>query len=97
MSEDEIGKLVTAAKMNLCVGARVLIGASAALRHGTKQPQKLKEGDALYWSIATAVEGYQSGFTFSRWRGVTGCDGYDFLVPSETRGNVAQRHRGIFR
>src|SRR4029077_7811559 len=49
MSEEEIGRLVSAgfAKMNLRGGALVLLGASAALPHGSRQPQKLKEGDVV--------------------------------------------------
>jgi len=47
MSQEDIAHLIEAgfAKMNLHGGALVLLGASAALAHGTLQPQKLKEGD----------------------------------------------------
>jgi Xaa-Pro dipeptidase len=65
MSEEEIGKLVSAgfAKMNLRGGALVLLGASAALPHGTKQPQKLKEGDVVLIDGGCSVDGYQSDVT----------------------------------
>ena len=65
MSEEEIGKLVAAgfAKMNLHGGALVLLGASAALPHGTKQPQKLKEGDVVLIDGGCSVDGYQSDVT----------------------------------
>jgi len=62
MSEEEIGRLVSAgfAKMNLRGGALVLLGASAALPHGSRQPQKLKEGDVVLIDGGTTVEGYES-------------------------------------
>ena len=65
MSEEEIGKLVSTgfAKMNLRGGALVLLGASAALPHGTKQPQKLKEGDVVLIDGGCSVDGYQSDVT----------------------------------
>src|SRR2546429_8360471 len=49
MSQEDIGKLVEGgfSKMSLHGGALVLLGASAALPHGTIQPQKLKEGDVI--------------------------------------------------
>lgn len=43
-----------------------------------------------YVAIETARPA--SSFTFSSEWGITGYDGYDFLVRGETRGNVAQRH-----
>jgi Xaa-Pro dipeptidase len=65
MSEEDIAKLVTSgfAKMKLRGGALVLLGASAALPHGTKQPQKLKEGDVVLIDGGCAVESYQSDVT----------------------------------
>ena len=65
MSEGEIAGLVTAgfAKMNLRGGALVLLGASAALPHGTKQAQKLKEGDVVLIDGGCLVEGYESDVT----------------------------------
>ncbi len=65
MSKEEIGKQVEAgfAKMELHGGALVLLGASAALPHGTIQPQKLKEGDVVLIDGGCAVEGYQSDVT----------------------------------
>jgi Xaa-Pro dipeptidase len=65
MSEEEISHLVTAgfAKMNLRGYALVLFGASAALPHGSRQPQKLKEGDVVLIDGGTTVEGYESDVT----------------------------------
>lgn len=65
MTEEDIAKLVSAgfAKMKLRGGALVLLGASAALPHGTKQPQKLKEGDVVLIDGGCSVEGYQSDVT----------------------------------
>src|SRR5256884_7309115 len=49
MSQDEIGGLVEAGfkKMGLQGGALTLIGASAALPHGTIKPATMKEGDVV--------------------------------------------------
>jgi Xaa-Pro dipeptidase len=65
MSQDDIGKLVEGgfAKMGLRGGALVLLGASAALPHGTIKPQKLKEGDVILIDGGTGVEGYASDVT----------------------------------
>jgi Xaa-Pro dipeptidase len=65
MSEQDIAGLVSAgfARMNLRGGALVLLGASAALPHGTKQPQKLKEGDVVLIDGGCSVDGYQSDVT----------------------------------
>lgn len=65
ISQEDIGKLVTAgfSKMDLHGGALVLLGASAALPHGTIKPQKLKEGDVILIDGGCAVEGYQSDVT----------------------------------
>jgi Xaa-Pro dipeptidase len=65
MSQTDIDQLVTSgfAKMNLRGDALVLIGASAALPHGSKQPQKLKEGDVILIDGGTKVEGYDSDVT----------------------------------
>ena len=65
MSQEEIGRLVEAgfSKMGLHGGALVLLGASAALPHGTLQPQKLKEGDVVLIDGGCAVDGYQSDVT----------------------------------
>src|SRR5258706_443985 len=65
MSQDDIAHLVEAgfAKMNLHGGALVLLGASAALPHGTLQPQKLKEGDVVLIDGGCGVEGYASDVT----------------------------------
>ena len=65
MTQEEIAALVSAgfAKMNLRGGALVLLGASAALPHGTHQPQKLKEGDVVLIDGGCTVEGYESDVT----------------------------------
>jgi Xaa-Pro dipeptidase len=65
MSEDQIAQLVNAgyAKMNLRGYALVLLGASAALPHGSRQPQKLKEGDVILIDGGCKVEGYESDVT----------------------------------
>jgi len=65
MSEQEIARLVSAgfSKMELRGGALVLLGPSAALPHGTKQPQKLKEGDVILIDGGCTVEGYESDVT----------------------------------
>jgi Xaa-Pro dipeptidase len=65
MSQEEIGQFVEAgfSKMGLHGGALVLLGASAALPHGTLQPQKLKEGDVILIDGGCTVEGYESDVT----------------------------------
>ncbi len=65
MSQEDIGKLVEGgfSKMGLHGGALVLLGASAALPHGTIKPQKLKEGDVVLIDGGCAVESYQSDVT----------------------------------
>jgi Xaa-Pro dipeptidase len=65
MSQDEIGQLVEAgfSKMGLHGGALVLLGASAALPHGTVQHQRLKEGDVVLIDGGCAVDSYQSDVT----------------------------------
>jgi Xaa-Pro dipeptidase len=65
MSQEEIGKLVEGgfSKMGLRGGALVLLGASAALPHGTIKPQKLKDGDVVLIDGGCAVEGYESDVT----------------------------------
>jgi Xaa-Pro dipeptidase len=65
MSQEDIGKLVEGgfSKMGLHGGALVLLGASAALPHGTIKPQKLKDGDAVLIDGGCTVEGYESDVT----------------------------------
>jgi Xaa-Pro dipeptidase len=65
MSEKTIGDLVNAgfAKMNLHGEALVLLGAAAALPHGSKRPQKVKEGDVVLIDGGCSVDGYQSDIT----------------------------------
>lgn len=65
MSEEEVARLITAgyAKMNLRGYALVLFGTSAALPHGSRQPQKLKEGDVVLIDGGCTVDGYESDVT----------------------------------
>src|ERR1700674_6077327 len=65
MSQEEISYLVEAgfSRMGLHGGALVLLGASAALPHGSLQPQKLKRGDVVLVDGGCAVDGYQSDVT----------------------------------
>ena len=65
MSEQEIAALVNAGytKMSLRGYALVLIGASAALPHGSNQSEKLKEGDVILIDGGCKVEGYESDVT----------------------------------
>jgi Xaa-Pro dipeptidase len=65
MSQEDIGHLIEAgfSKMGLRGGALVLVGASAALPHGTIKPQKLREGDVVLMDGGTAVDGYPSDVT----------------------------------
>ncbi len=65
LSEEEISRMVTGgyAKMNLRGYALVGIGASAALPHGSRQPQKLKQGDVVLIDGGCLVEGYESDVT----------------------------------
>jgi Xaa-Pro dipeptidase len=65
MSQDDIGRWIEEgfAKMNLQGGALVLIGASAALPHGSIKPQTLKAGDVVLIDGGTKVEGYESDVT----------------------------------
>ena len=65
MSQEDIGKLVEGgfSKMGLHGGALVLLGASAALPHGTIKPQRLKDGDVVLIDGGCTVDGYQSDVT----------------------------------
>jgi Xaa-Pro dipeptidase len=65
MSQEDIGQLVEGgfSKMGLRGGALVLIGAAAALPHGTVKPQKLREGDVVLIDGGTSVDGYPSDVT----------------------------------
>jgi Xaa-Pro dipeptidase len=62
LSQENLGNLVEAgfAKMGLRGDALTLIGASAALPHGTLQPRTLKPGDVVLIDGGCTVEGYQS-------------------------------------
>lgn len=65
MSQEDIGRLVEGgfSRMGLRGGALVLLGASAALPHGTIQPQKLKQGDVVLIDGGCTVDGYESDVT----------------------------------
>lgn len=65
MSQEEISALVEAgfAKIKLHGGALVLLGASAALPHGSRQPQELKEGEVVLIDGGCTVDGYESDVT----------------------------------
>ena len=61
MSEKTIGDLVISgfAKMNLHGEALVLLGAAAALPHGSKQPQTLKEGEVVLIDFQDLIWGFE--------------------------------------
>jgi Xaa-Pro aminopeptidase len=65
LSQEDIAGLVEAGfrKMNLQGGALTLVGASAALPHGTLQPRSLRPGDVILIDGGTNVEGYDSDVT----------------------------------
>ena len=65
MSGEDISRMVSAgyAKMHLRGDAMVLLGAAAALPHGTREPQKLKEGDIVLIDDGCLVEDYCSDVT----------------------------------
>ncbi len=65
MTQDDIAQLIEGgfAKMGLRGDALVLIGASAALPHGSVQPQTLKDGDVVLIDGGCKVEGYESDVT----------------------------------
>jgi Xaa-Pro dipeptidase len=65
MSQGDIGNLVQNgfAKIGLRGDALTLIGASAALPHGSIKPQTLREGDVVLIDGGCKVEGYSSDVT----------------------------------
>jgi Xaa-Pro dipeptidase len=65
MTQEDIEQLIEGgfAKMGLRGGALVLLGASAALPHGSLKPQKLRAGDVILIDGGTTVEGYASDVT----------------------------------
>lgn len=65
MSGQDISRMVATgySQMGLSGEALVLIGAAAALPHGTREPQKLKEGDVILIDDGCQVEGYWSDVT----------------------------------
>ena len=65
MSQEDIANVVMAgfSKMKLRGEALVLLGASAALPHGTLKPQKLREGDVVLVDGGCTVDGYASDIT----------------------------------
>jgi Xaa-Pro dipeptidase len=65
MTGEQISQMVSAAyaKMKLRGDAMALIGVAAALPHGSREPQKLKEGDVVLIDDGCLVEGYWSDVT----------------------------------
>jgi Xaa-Pro dipeptidase len=65
LTEHDIAGLIESgfARMGLHGGALVLLGPSAALPHGTIEPQKLREGEPVLIDGGTSVEGYASDVT----------------------------------
>lgn len=65
LTQNEIANLVERgfSRMGLRGGGLVLLGASAALPHGTIQPQSLREGEPILIDGGTSVEGYNSDVT----------------------------------
>jgi Xaa-Pro dipeptidase len=65
MSQSDISALVEGgfAKMGLRGDALVLLGASAALPHGSIKPQTLREGDVVLIDGGCKLEGYSSDVT----------------------------------
>jgi Xaa-Pro dipeptidase len=65
MTQYDVSGLVSAGfeRMGLHGDALVLFGQWAALPHGTRQPQKLQEGEIVLIDGGTTVEGYQSDVT----------------------------------
>jgi Xaa-Pro dipeptidase len=65
MSQREVGGLLEQgfAKMGLQGDGLVLFGSSAALPHGTREEQKLREGMGILIDGGTTVEGYHSDIT----------------------------------
>lgn len=65
MTQGDVGNLLRQGfqRMGLSGGALVLFGQWAALPHGTRQPQQLKEGEVVLVDGGTSVEGYASDVT----------------------------------
>jgi Xaa-Pro dipeptidase len=65
MTQEQISDLVVAgySRMQLRGDAMVLLGPSAALPHGSKQPRTLKQGDVVLIDDGCFVEGYQADIT----------------------------------
>ena len=65
MSQEEVGNLIRQGyeKMGLSGYSIVLFGTAAALPHGTRAPQVLREGMGVLLDGGTTVEGYQSDIT----------------------------------
>jgi len=65
MTEKAVSNLVELCygKMQLRGEAMVLLGPSAALPHGSKEPRKLTEGDVVLLDDGCTVEGYSSDVT----------------------------------
>lgn len=65
MTQLDIGRLISAGfeRMGLAGDALVLTGKWAAQPHGTREPQKIREGEVILIDGGTQVEGYQSDVT----------------------------------
>jgi Xaa-Pro dipeptidase len=65
MTAEDISRMVTGGyeKMGLHGYALVLLGSAAALPHGTREVQKLKEGDVVLIDDGCLVDGYWSDVT----------------------------------
>ncbi|MGH9775873.1 MAG: M24 family metallopeptidase [Candidatus Acidiferrales bacterium] len=65
MTQFDVARLVSQGfeRMGLEGGALVLFGEWAARPHGTRQPQKLEEGQVVLIDGGTSVDGYQSDVT----------------------------------
>jgi Xaa-Pro dipeptidase len=65
LTQREVAALVSHgfAKMNLSGGALVLFGPSAALPHGTREEQSIRESIGILIDGGTSVEGYESDVT----------------------------------
>lgn len=66
MSQDELSSIINKAQNELGGSADFalcLFGTSSAFPHGSKQPQKLKQGDVVLMDCGCLVEGYNSDIT----------------------------------
>ncbi len=66
MTQDELGDIIAKAHDELGGaggGGLVLFGVSSSFPHGSKQPQKLKQGDIVLMDCGCSVHGYSSDIT----------------------------------